>query len=405
MSLLVSYAPSPGTSRELVLKDGSSCLIGRKPECDLILSQEKVSGIHARLFHRHPNQWFLEDLKSTNGTYLDGVRLTEKVLIQKPSTIKFGSSGPIIRVQPSDEGENRTVKPSISIASHGRGLSSSSSSRPTHASSQHVGSSSKTWLKLGTVAGCFLIGSVLIYGVSRLSSIEANTSTDASKSENLPSESDRSQEVDAATQIAGQINFFADPAQPGLNDEVQYRKGIGDMARIQASKIIKQDLSRRFPAIVIGRQGLKKCNDTPNSPGVYNPRCQELLVAFDTDLRYDYPIEVLYVLAHEYAHHLVEISLASDSVSGLDNELTADCFAGYMAGYWNLQGKLTQAELNQGFVVMQAVAKAEPSDSTDMHGDPGQRKGAFFAGFERASGKVDQQYQNFCKTLDRILRL
>jgi len=260
-------------------------------------------------------------------------------------------------------------------------------------------------LKLGSIAGFFLVGSIAIYGVSRLNSTPANRSTDPRKTEDLPSEADRSQDIDAATQIAGQINFFADTTHPGLNDEQQYRKGIGDMARVQVSRMIKKDQARNFPTIVIGRQGLKKCKDTPNSAGTYNPKCQELLVAFDTYLRYDYPIEVLYVLAHEYAHHLVEISLGSTSVSGLDNELTADCFAGYMAGYWNSQGKLTQNELNQVSDVMQAVAKVTSLDSTTTHVDEGQRKGAFFAGYERAGGKVVQQYQNFCKTLDRILKL
>ena len=405
MSLLLSYASSPGTTKELVLKNGSSCTIGRRPDCDLIFNHEKVSGNHARLLYRHPDQWLLEDLNSTNGTFLDGVSVTGKVLLQKPSTIRLGSSGPILRVQPNHEDGNQ-VDISTNRGVRVTGLKSNSiSSSPTHTSSHPIEPTSKGLLKLGSIAGCFLVGSIAIYGVGRLSSTQFNSSTNPSKTEDLPSEADRSQDVDAATQIAGQINFFADPTQPGLNDEQQYRKGIGDMARVQASTMIKKDQARNFPTIVIGLQGLKKCDDTPNSAGAYNPKCQELLVAFDTDLRYDYPIEVLYVLAHEYAHHLVEISLGSTSVSGLDNELTADCFAGYMAGYWNSQGKLTQNELNQGFVVMQAVAKAESSDSTDTHGDEGQRKGAFFAGYERAGGKVVQQYQNFCKTLDRILKL
>lgn len=54
---------------------------------------------------------------------------------------------------------------------------------------------------------------------------------------------------------------------------------------------------------------------------------------------------------------------------------------------------------------MQAVAKVETSDSTDTHGDEGQGKGAFFAGYKRAGGKNVQQYQNFYETLDRILKL
>lgn len=105
------------------------------------------------------------------------------------------------------------------------------------------------------------------------------------------------------------------------------------------------------------------------------------------------------MLAHEYAHHLLEISLGSASVSGLDNELTADCFAGYMAGYWNSQGKLTQAELNQGFLVMQAVAKVESSDSTDMHGDEGQRKGAFLPAMNVQREKLSSNIKTFARHL------
>ena len=58
-----------------------------------------------------------------------------------------------------------------------------------------------------------------------------------------------------------------------------------------------------------------------------------------------------------------------------------------------------------GFAVMQFDPKAEPSDFSDMHGDPGHRQGIFFGGFERAKGSTNQYVRNFCKTLDRILEL
>jgi hypothetical protein len=242
-------------------------------------------------------------------------------------------------------------------------------------------------------------------GISRLPTIVQGTPSSSSEAENSDTETDARPKTDAATEISSQIHFFEDSSQPHLNDEVQYRKAIGDMARIQDSKMKKRESARVFPTIILGRQGFTGCG-TPNSPGIYNPACQEILVGFNSDvLRYDYPIEVLYVLAHEYAHHLVEIAEGGATVSGLDNELTADCFAGYMAGFWDINGKLTREELLAGFAVMQFVAKAEPSDSSDMHGDPGQRQGAFFGGFERAKGSVNQQFQNFCKTLDRILEL
>ncbi len=46
-------------------------MIGRDPACDIILTDSTVSARHARLFHRQ-SQWWLEDLRSTNGTLLNG---------------------------------------------------------------------------------------------------------------------------------------------------------------------------------------------------------------------------------------------------------------------------------------------------------------------------------------------
>lgn len=403
MSLLLSYAPSPGTSKELVLKGGTNYTIGRKPECDLVLKQDKVSGKHARLFHLNPDQWFIEDLNSTNGTFLDGVRVVGRVRIEKPSTIRFGPSGPLIRVQAKNESKVQTVIQSKTV-------SNPNISYPT-------ASKSKTELLIGLILGLLMVISASIYSVNKINTTVAQippnpnkknsvpSKSEKNKKDDVPADSSQSKEVDAAAEIAGHINYFADPSHPALNDEEQYRKGIGDMARIQAEKMVSQNQSRNFPTIVIGRQQTRKCNDTENSAGVYNPKCHEILVAFDSNLRYDYPIEVLYVLAHEYSHHLLEVTLGSSKISALDNELTADCFAGYMAGYWNTKGKLTEEEQKRGQEVMETVGKSEPRDMNDSHGDPGQREGAFLGGFARAQGNVNQQYQNFCRTLDRILKL
>jgi len=49
--------------------------IGRNPACECPLEDETVSGRHARLSYHH-NQWWLEDLKSTNGTLLNQEKVT-----------------------------------------------------------------------------------------------------------------------------------------------------------------------------------------------------------------------------------------------------------------------------------------------------------------------------------------
>lgn len=55
--------------------------IGRDPSCEICLHNEMVSGQHARISFHH-SQWWVEDLHSTNGTYLNDERVyTPTVLI------------------------------------------------------------------------------------------------------------------------------------------------------------------------------------------------------------------------------------------------------------------------------------------------------------------------------------
>ncbi len=66
----------------------NNILLGRSPECDipLVNASPKVSMWHARIqYYTNRNEYFLEDLDSTNGTYVQGVR------IERKKTIKFGS--------------------------------------------------------------------------------------------------------------------------------------------------------------------------------------------------------------------------------------------------------------------------------------------------------------------------
>lgn len=64
----------------------SGILIGRNPECALVLDDDFASGRHARLFPR-ADGWFVEDLGSTNGTFMGGTRLTGP-----PQPVSVGST-------------------------------------------------------------------------------------------------------------------------------------------------------------------------------------------------------------------------------------------------------------------------------------------------------------------------
>lgn len=61
------------TDREITLKQ-EKVLIGRFFSCDILLNNSNVSRIHAEIT-RHDGGWFIRDLESRNGTWLNGNRL------------------------------------------------------------------------------------------------------------------------------------------------------------------------------------------------------------------------------------------------------------------------------------------------------------------------------------------
>ncbi|MEX1071921.1 MAG: FHA domain-containing protein [Anaerolineales bacterium] len=63
--------------------------IGRNPTCEWMLPDETVSSEHARLVYRH-DQWWLEDLNSKNGTFLNGEALTAPVVLADQDEIRCG---------------------------------------------------------------------------------------------------------------------------------------------------------------------------------------------------------------------------------------------------------------------------------------------------------------------------
>ena len=69
-----------------------SVTIGSKPDCDLVVNVPSVSGHHCRLT-RDGASYILEDLGSTNGTYLNGERVAGRVTtrLATADTLHLGS--------------------------------------------------------------------------------------------------------------------------------------------------------------------------------------------------------------------------------------------------------------------------------------------------------------------------
>jgi len=89
--LLAGPLPTPPPLR-FMLPSGNqqSFTIGRDAACDLVLSDMTVSRSHAGL-RREAGGWLLTDAGSTNGTRLNGWRVTEPVPLRAGDEVMFGA--------------------------------------------------------------------------------------------------------------------------------------------------------------------------------------------------------------------------------------------------------------------------------------------------------------------------
>lgn len=77
--------------RDVTVLDGQSLVIGRSKSSDVILSAPTASRVHARL-SSEDGRIYLEDLSSSNHTYVNGVRIREKTVISSYDRVRIGSA-------------------------------------------------------------------------------------------------------------------------------------------------------------------------------------------------------------------------------------------------------------------------------------------------------------------------
>lgn len=71
--------------------------LGRESGNDLVITDETVSLHHAKLSHRH-RQWWLEDLQSTNGTFLNSERIYTPTVIVSGDEVILGNVSLLIMI-------------------------------------------------------------------------------------------------------------------------------------------------------------------------------------------------------------------------------------------------------------------------------------------------------------------
>jgi len=84
--LIMKEGPFPGQTFEL---KGQSIIIGRDPASNLVVDDVEVSRRHARLVVQGSG-FAIEDLGSTNGTFVEDQRIRNLVRLQPGATIRLG---------------------------------------------------------------------------------------------------------------------------------------------------------------------------------------------------------------------------------------------------------------------------------------------------------------------------
>jgi pSer/pThr/pTyr-binding forkhead associated (FHA) protein len=92
-ALLVEEGPLAGT---VILLGTEQVTIGRAPDSTLIADDDYVSSRHARIY---PSEgvWMVEDLGSTNGTWLDRSRITSPAVLNPGVPVRIGRT--VVKLQ------------------------------------------------------------------------------------------------------------------------------------------------------------------------------------------------------------------------------------------------------------------------------------------------------------------
>lgn len=89
---------------------------GRHPDCEVAFDPYRDIDASSRHAELRPleNGWVLVDLGSSNGTYVDGHRVTESaVAIATPLDLLFGPGGPRVRLFVGDDAAIANLQPPI----------------------------------------------------------------------------------------------------------------------------------------------------------------------------------------------------------------------------------------------------------------------------------------------------
>jgi pSer/pThr/pTyr-binding forkhead associated (FHA) protein len=86
---LVVYPPDGGRPR--TFRMATSMTVGRALDCEVKLEDTYASQQHARVFGKE-SSWYVEDLGSTNGTFVNDQKLAAPAQVQPGDRIRIGTT-------------------------------------------------------------------------------------------------------------------------------------------------------------------------------------------------------------------------------------------------------------------------------------------------------------------------
>ena len=106
MRVVIDHVAGSRRGQRQEFATGTRVRFGRHPECEVSFDPQRdidASSRHAEL-RQLESGWVLVDLGSSNGTYVDGHRVTETPVVQNlPVSIECGPDGPRVRLFVNDD--------------------------------------------------------------------------------------------------------------------------------------------------------------------------------------------------------------------------------------------------------------------------------------------------------------
>lgn len=114
MRVVIDHVAGSRRGQRQEFSAGGRVRFGRHPECEVSFDPQRdldASSRHAELRSVDAG-WVLVDLGSSNGTYVEGKRVTESPVARGSAvSIEFGNGGPRVRLFVGDDSEIETLPP------------------------------------------------------------------------------------------------------------------------------------------------------------------------------------------------------------------------------------------------------------------------------------------------------